>query len=130
MGVLFEEFKRWSTRRGDVYSRAHYSRVGTIVRRHARRIHVRGPNRPTVGYCEALMTNPVLAAFGRPFRLGIVGGAPPSMIGPVHRIASSMDQRFVLVAGVPSSRPERSRAEGVAAGLPESRCYGRVEDLL
>jgi len=76
------------------------------------------------------MTNPVLAAFGRPFRLGIVGGAPPSMIGPVHRIASSMDQRFVLVAGVPSSRPERSRAEGVAAGLPESRCYGSVEDLL
>jgi len=76
------------------------------------------------------MTNPVLAALGRPFRLGIVGGAPPSMIGPVHRVASSMDQRFMLVAGVLSSHPERSRAEGVAAGLPERRCYGSVEDLI
>jgi predicted dehydrogenase len=76
------------------------------------------------------MLNPVLAALGRPFRLGIVGGAPPSMIGPVHRVASNMDQRFVLVAGVLSSRPERSRAEGAAAGLPEARCYGSVEDLI
>ena len=76
------------------------------------------------------MTNPVLAAFGRPFRLGIIGGAPPSMIGPVHRVAATMDQRFALVAGVLSSRPERSRAEGMAAGLPEARCYGSVEELI
>jgi predicted dehydrogenase len=76
------------------------------------------------------MTNPVLAALGRPFRLGIVGGAPPSMIGPVHRVASTMDQRFTLVAGVPSSRPERSRAEGIAIGLAEERCYGSVEELV
>jgi predicted dehydrogenase len=76
------------------------------------------------------MINPVLAALGRPFRLGIAGGAPPSMIGPVHRVAAGMDQRFALVAGVLSSRPERSRAEGVAAGLTESRCYGSVEDLI
>lgn len=76
------------------------------------------------------MTNPVLAAFGRPFRLGIVGGAPPSMIGPVHRVASTMDQRFTLVAGVLSSRPERSRAEGIAIGLAEQRCYGSVEELI
>jgi predicted dehydrogenase len=76
------------------------------------------------------MTNPVLAAFGRPFRLGIVGGAPPSMIGPVHRVAATMDQRFVIVAGVLSSRPERSRAEGMAIGLPEERCYGSVEELI
>jgi predicted dehydrogenase len=76
------------------------------------------------------MTNPVLAAFGRPFRLGILGGAPPSMIGPVHRLAAIMDQRFSLVAGVLSSRPERSRAEGVAIGLPEARCYGSVAELI
>ncbi|MBR0693192.1 Gfo/Idh/MocA family protein [Bradyrhizobium lablabi] len=76
------------------------------------------------------MTNPVLAALGRPFRLGIIGGAPPSMIGPVHRLAAIMDQRFELVAGVLSSRPERSRAEAVAAGLPEARCYGSIEELI
>jgi predicted dehydrogenase len=76
------------------------------------------------------MTNPVLAALGRPFRLGVVGGAPPSVIGPVHRVAAAMDRRFALVAGVLSSRPERSRAEGIAAGLPEARCYGSVEELI
>jgi predicted dehydrogenase len=76
------------------------------------------------------MTNPVLAAFGRPFRLGIVGGVPPSMIGSVHRVTATMDQRFVLVAGVLSSPQERSRAEGMAIGLPKERCYGSVEELI
>jgi predicted dehydrogenase len=76
------------------------------------------------------MSNPVLAALGRPFRLGIIGGAPPSLIGPVHRVAATMDHRFDLVAGVLSSHPARARTEGVAAGLLESRCYGSVEDLI
>ena len=76
------------------------------------------------------MINPVINALGRPFRLGIIGGAPPSMIGPVHRIAASMDRRFELVAGMLSSRPERSRSEGMAIGLPEARCYGSIEDFL
>ncbi|MCK1366886.1 Gfo/Idh/MocA family oxidoreductase [Bradyrhizobium sp. 62] len=76
------------------------------------------------------MTNPVLKALGHPFRLGIVGGAPPSMIGPVHRLAATMDQRFALVAGMLSSRAERSRAEGAAIGLPEARCYDNIEEFL
>jgi predicted dehydrogenase len=76
------------------------------------------------------VNNPILAALGRPFRLGIAGGAPPSMIGPVHRIAAPMDQRFALVAAVLSSQPERSRAEGRAIGFPEDRCYGSVEEMI
>ena len=76
------------------------------------------------------MSNPVLAALGRPLRLGIVGGAPPSMIGPVHRMAAGMDGRFRLVAGVLSSRPERSRSEGQAVGLAAERCYGSVEEMI
>jgi len=76
------------------------------------------------------MPNPVLAALGRPLRLGIVGGAPPSMIGPVHRMAAEMDGRFRLLAGVLSSRPERSRAEGRAIGLDAARCYGSVEEMI
>jgi hypothetical protein len=56
------------------------------------------------------MSNPVLAALGRPFRPGTVGGAPPSMIGPVHRVASMMDQRFEeLIAN------ERARDDGIEA---------------
>ncbi len=76
------------------------------------------------------MSNPVLAALGRPFRLGIAGGAPPSLIGPVHRVAATMDRRFSLEAGVLSSRPERSRAEGRAIGLTPERCYGSVEEMV
>lgn len=74
--------------------------------------------------------NPVLAALGRPFRIGIAGGAPPSMIGPVHRVAAAMDGRFAVTAAALSSRPERSRQEGRAIGLPEERCYGSVEEML
>jgi predicted dehydrogenase len=76
------------------------------------------------------MSNPVLSALRRPFRLGIAGGAPPSMIGPVHRVAAAMDQRFKIEAGVLSSRPERSRAEGRAIGLAAERCYGSVEEMV
>jgi predicted dehydrogenase len=74
--------------------------------------------------------NPVLAALGRPIRLGILGGAPPSLIGPVHRMAAALDGRFTLVAGMMSSKPERSRREGVAIGLAEERCYGSLDELL
>jgi predicted dehydrogenase len=77
-----------------------------------------------------MMSNPVLAALGRPFRLGIAGGAAPSIIGPAHRIAAVMDQRFTLNAAVLSSRPERSRTEGLAIGLPAERCYGSVEEMI
>lgn len=52
------------------------------------------------------------------------------MIGPVHRVAAAMDQRFTLEAGVLSSRPERSRAEGRAVGLAAERCYGSVEEMV
>ena len=76
------------------------------------------------------MFNPVLAALGRPFRLGIAGGAAPSLIGPVHRVAATMDQRFALVAGVLSSKPERALAEGLAIGLPADRSYGSVEQMI
>jgi predicted dehydrogenase len=76
------------------------------------------------------MSNPVLAAFGRPFRLGVAGGAPPSVIGPVHRIAAAMDQRFTVTAAVLSSRPERSRAQGLAIGLKPDRCYASVEEMI
>jgi predicted dehydrogenase len=76
------------------------------------------------------MSNPVLAALGRPFRLGIAGGAAPSMIGPVHRIAAVMDQRFTIDAAVLSSRPERSRSEGRAIGLDAERCYASVEEMV
>ncbi len=53
----------------------------------------------------------------RRIRIGLVGGGSGALIGPVHRIAARMDDRFLLAAGVLSSRPERAVAEAEALGL-------------
>jgi predicted dehydrogenase len=69
------------------------------------------------------------AHFGRPIRLGLIGGSH-GFIGPVHRTAARLDGRFVLTAGVMSSDPERGRAAGKAAGLATERCYPDVAAML
>lgn len=74
--------------------------------------------------------NPVVAALGRPLRLGVAGGGPESFIGSVHRNAAELDGRFRVVAGVLSSDPARARAHGRAVGLEEARCYGDVGAML
>jgi len=56
-------------------------------------------------------------------RLGMVGGGNDAFIGGVHRIAARLDDRYQLVAGALSSTPEKSRASGVALGLPPDRIY-------
>ncbi|HJU52506.1 MAG TPA: Gfo/Idh/MocA family oxidoreductase [Acidimicrobiia bacterium] len=72
--------------------------------------------------------NPVAAALGRPLRLAVVGGGPGSNIGSTHRIAARIDDRFVIVAGVLSSDPNRSLHAGAELGIP--RAYGAFLDLL
>ena len=59
----------------------------------------------------------------RRIRLGMVGGGEGALIGPVHRIAARLDDRFELVAGALASTPERARESGRALGLPEDRIY-------
>ena len=56
--------------------------------------------------------NPVLAMLGRRLRLAVIGGGPGSFIGPVHRTAARLDDRFEIVAGVLSTDPARSRNSG------------------
>jgi len=53
----------------------------------------------------------------------MVGGGRGALIGPVHRIAATMDGRAELVAGVFSSDPVRSRASGADLFLDPSRVY-------
>ena len=67
---------------------------------------------------------------GRTLRLGVIGGGPGGMIGPMHRNAARLDGRFVIVAGVPSSDPARAAAAGAAIGLPEGRSYGTVSAMI
>ena len=68
--------------------------------------------------------------FGRPLRLGIVGGGPESWIGKMHRSAAELDGWWRCTAGVFSSDPARSRAAGVTLGFAADRSYGTVEEMI
>lgn len=68
--------------------------------------------------------------FGRPLRLGVIGGGPDAWIGRMHRGAAEMDGWFRVVAGVLSSDAGRSRAAGAALGLDPQRSYGTVTEML
>ncbi len=68
--------------------------------------------------------------FGRPLRLGIIGGGPDSWIGRMHRGAAEMDGWWRCVAGVFSGNAERSRAGGVALGFAADRSYADVAAML
>ena len=68
--------------------------------------------------------------FGRPLRLGVIGGGPGSWIGSMHRNAAEMDGWFRVSAGVFSSDAARSRQAGVQLGLDGSRSYGSVAEML
>jgi predicted dehydrogenase len=74
--------------------------------------------------------NPVLEMLGRRLRLAVIGGGPGSFIGPMHRAAARLDDRYDLVASALSSDPETSRAAGIGLGLSEDRAYGAAMDLL
>jgi predicted dehydrogenase len=68
--------------------------------------------------------------FGRPLRLGIIGGGPDAWIGRMHRGAAEMDGWWRAVAGVFSSDAARSRAAGATMGFDPGRSYGDVEEML
>lgn len=68
------------------------------------------------------MTN---AGGGQPrrIRLGMVGGGPGSFIGPVHRLAARIDDRYDFVAGAFSSDPAKSLQAGVECHIDPARAY-------
>lgn len=68
--------------------------------------------------------------FGRPLRLGVIGGGPDSWIGRMHRGAAEMDGWWRCVAGVFSSDAARSRTAGAALGFDRDRSYGEVDEML
>ena len=74
--------------------------------------------------------NPVVQALGRRLRLAVIGGGPGSFIGPVHRTAAKLDDRFEIVAGVLSSDPVRSRQAAADVGIPNERAYADWRKLL
>ena len=63
-------------------------------------------------------------------RLGILGGGGDSLIGPVHRIASSMFDRFEIVGGVFNPNWEENISFAKKIGLKENRIYKDFEEFL
>jgi hypothetical protein len=51
----------------------------------------------------------------------MVGGGEGAFIGAVHRIASRLDDEYVLVASALSSTPEKAMRSGLAIGLDPVR---------
>ena len=74
--------------------------------------------------------NALLQKFGRPLRLGVIGGGPDAWIGRMHRGAAEMDGWFRVAAGVFSNDPARSRAAGAGLGVDPARSYGDVSEML
>ena len=74
--------------------------------------------------------HPLRQRFGRPLRLGCIGGGPDSWIGRMHRGAAELDGFWRVVAGVFSSDPARSRAAGPLLGIDADRSYGSVDEML
>lgn len=66
----------------------------------------------------------------RKLRGAMIGGGPGSFIGPVHRMAATMDGQAEYVSGVFSSSPEKSRDFGKELYLEEGRAHGTVEELI
>ena len=67
--------------------------------------------------------------FGRKLRGGMVGGAPGAFIGPVHRMAATMDGEAEFVAGCFSRDAEKSRQAGQALHLDPTRVYGSYREM-
>lgn len=66
----------------------------------------------------------------KPLRLAMVGGGEGAYIGNIHRIASRMDDAWVLVAGAFDVNPERGRAFATSIGIEPSRSYGDYKELI
>jgi predicted dehydrogenase len=74
------------------------------------------------------MSDSPFVHFGRRVRLGLIGGGGNALIGPVHRMAARLDDRFELSAAVLSSDPVRSISE--AAKLRIGRGYRDVATMI
>src|SRR5438094_711558 len=74
--------------------------------------------------------NDIRQRFGRPLRLGLVGGSGNTWIGQMHRTAAELDGSWRLVAGAFSSDRERSRAAGIGMGIDVARSYSDVDEML
>ncbi|WP_036187646.1 Gfo/Idh/MocA family protein [Marinimicrobium agarilyticum] len=62
-------------------------------------------------------------------RLGMVGGGQGAFIGGVHRIAARIDDRYELVAGALSSKPDVAKASADELHIAPDRSYASYEEM-
>jgi len=65
----------------------------------------------------------------RRLRMGMVGGGPGAFIGPIHRIAATLDGEAELVAGAFSTDPAKSKRAGRELLLDPARVYKSHKEL-
>ena len=63
-------------------------------------------------------------------RLGLIGGGANSFIGPVHRIAAYMGERYQLVGGVFDVDHKDSMEFAEKLELDTSRTYSNIDELI
>lgn len=63
------------------------------------------------------MPDAIHRRLGRRLRAAVIGGGAGAQIAATHRLAMHFDDAFSIVAGVLSSDPDRSLAEGAALGI-------------
>jgi Predicted dehydrogenases and related proteins len=63
-------------------------------------------------------------------RLGILGGGGDSLIGILHRVASSMFDRYEIIGGVFNPNYKDNLAFAEKIGLKESRIYKDFETMI
>ncbi|NYT38224.1 Gfo/Idh/MocA family oxidoreductase [Allopusillimonas soli] len=66
---------------------------------------------------------------GKKLKWGMVGGGQGAFIGAVHRMAARLDDRYELLAGALSSRPEKSAASAAEAGIASERSYLHWQEM-
>ncbi len=66
----------------------------------------------------------------RKLRGGMVGGGIGAFIGPVHRMAATLDGEAEFVAGAFSSDPAKAKKSGKALFLDPKRVYGGYQEMI
>jgi predicted dehydrogenase len=77
-----------------------------------------------------MQLNPVISMLGRRLRLAVVGGGPGSFIGAMHRQAARLDDRYEILTGVFSSKPDKSKQAVQELGMDPERLYSSVQEML
>ena len=62
-------------------------------------------------------------------KLGMVGGGEGAFIGEVHRMASRLDDRYILCAGALCSDAKKAVSSALSIGISQERSYSTYQEM-